>query len=147
MDQSITFGPLKAAASTALYCIFLLQFQIWLFREIRKEEASRRNVVLGLVIFTLGYLVNTLHDLYVFYLDQPPITSGSQQEIQDSQRFHQGLKEVWLPFAIGALIIDLVGFASYLFGKHIQCRSRTIGLAFIAKLIVDSIVLTVYLAI
>lgn len=144
MGQSIVEAPYKAAIIMAMYCFFLSSFHIWLFRELRNVQPSKDSIILSFAVFSVGSVLSLLNALYIYYIDQPPITSGTWANIQDSQKFHLGLRNVWLPFSWLSLLIDLLALINFLVNKKIRYRANYIVIWFFAKILVDIIVIYVF---
>lgn len=144
----MTNAPLGAFSTAALYCFFLLTFYIWMFRQLKINQLTKQNLHFGFGILLVGHMINTLGNLYVFCVDQPPITNENLEMMADSLELHIGMLSSWLPFTWLALLLDLtilLSVAYRIYGKRIN-NGLAIVLSFylIAKIVLDLLILVLY---
>ena len=137
--------PQLALISIAVYSFYLFLTQIWFYKKLKKEPIELSVIFGSFGLQILILLGITANNMYVFFIDQPILTSGTHGQILASQIFHANLRSIWQPLSLIPLAIDLGALTLFTF-KRLNQR-LAIVFCLVGLVLIDALMIWLYFSI
>jgi hypothetical protein len=145
MEQGVVQMPQLALISIAVYSFYLLLGQIWFYKKLKNGPIELSVIFMSYGLLILCLLGITANNMYVFFVDQPILTSGTNEQILASQIFHADLRSLWQPLSLIPLAVDLGALIFFCFKKLNQRLAITVCL--IVLILIDISMIGIYFSI